>query len=221
MEYLSRIRQGVMIILACILITVILTVGVLIATASMAIAQQGPIPRGVEFLIGMFSFLVSIVSIYGYFLFSTPDPGVDPNNKGDRPRRVLRAAIITQAVLSPISSFAEFLLPVVAPGMTGGAFSAAAIATIGFMVVSLIAWAAAFFASMRYMRWLAPRIPDGKMFDRARKYEWVLPLWYIPGSCIAIGPIVALVLYYNFFNDLRKHLDRIIAQLRVSAASPL
>lgn len=73
----------------------------------------------------------------------------------------------------------------------------------GVGLVAGIAALVQFFASLLYVRRLAPRLPSPAIAERAKTYMWLLPLIFIGGSCIVIGPIVALVMYLVLLNDVR------------------
>jgi hypothetical protein len=108
---------------------------------------------------------------------------------------------------------------------TSGAYAAAAsgqidqstpaIWTLLVVVMNLASLAASglqFFASMIYLRWLAPRLPDDRVFKRAKMLMWLGPLLMTVGAFILIGPLVALVLYYNLLNWVRLDLKRILGE---------
>jgi len=66
---------------------------------------------------------------------------------------------------------------------------------------------------MLYLQWLGRRIPHNDLIIRSRRNMWLLPVLYIPGLLLCgLGPLIALILYYNLLNDYRKILKRIIAQ---------
>lgn len=59
--------------------------------------------------------------------------------------------------------------------------------------------------------WLATRVPDYFIVKRTKTYMWLLPVLYIPGAAlIGLGPLIALVLYWNLLDRLRKHVKSII-----------
>lgn len=79
-------------------------------------------------------------------------------------------------------------------------------------IVSVIAWAVLFFAVMRYTRWVAGRVPDQWIVRRTKTYMWLLPVLNTLGILlIGLGPIIALVLYWNLLDRLRKHTKSIVA----------
>ena len=66
-----------------------------------------------------------------------------------------------------------------------------------------------FFAAMLYVRWLATRIPARDIHERAQNYLWLLPVIYLVGSCIIIGPLVASILFLLLLNSVRLRLKSI------------
>mgnify|MGYP003387908006 FL=1 len=78
-------------------------------------------------------------------------------------------------------------------------------------VVSFIAWIVQFFAMMRYIRTMAERIPDAYLVTRSKRYMWLLPLLQTVGLLlVGLGPLFALVMYWNLLDRLRKHLKAIL-----------
>jgi hypothetical protein len=77
-------------------------------------------------------------------------------------------------------------------------------------LLSMIAWAVQFFAMMLYTRWLGSRVPDQWIIKRTKTYMWLLPLLTTVGVVlVGLGPIIALVLYWNLLDRMRKHLKSI------------
>ena len=80
-------------------------------------------------------------------------------------------------------------------------------------LLSLVAWVAQFFAAMLYVRWLARRVPDQKLHNRAKRFMWLGPLLQTVGLLlIGLGPLIALVMYWNMLDVMRKHIKRILAE---------
>jgi ACR3 family arsenite efflux pump ArsB len=60
--------------------------------------------------------------------------------------------------------------------------------------------------------WLARRVPDQWIVKRATTYRWLLPVLTTVGVLlIGLGPLIALVLYWNLLDRMRKHLKAIVA----------
>ena len=76
-----------------------------------------------------------------------------------------------------------------------------------------------FFASMMYVRWLGPRIPDRSITEKAAEYMWLLPLIYVLGACIVIGPFVAVIMYYVLLNKVRVKVSEIRARQRLETTA--
>jgi hypothetical protein len=72
-----------------------------------------------------------------------------------------------------------------------------------------------FFSSMLYLQWLAPRLPDERVRRRSRLFMWLIPVLVTVGAlCFYIGPLVALVLYWNMIYWVWKDLGRILERQR-------
>jgi hypothetical protein len=178
---------------------------VLVLCAALAHATITPVAIGSAFafaftppallLVGMttVSLVSSLLSLAGWWMFTTPDPGIMDGDKGDRPRQIARACVAMQAVTTLAMAAIEHIpfgvgvQPLVNVVMVfGGALTIAG-----------------FFASMYYIRWLAPRVPDKSLRDTAARYLWLLPLIAVLGACVLLGPLIASILYLLVLNQVR------------------
>jgi hypothetical protein len=65
-------------------------------------------------------------------------------------------------------------------------------------------------AMLTQARFLGRRVPDRVIVDRAGRYRWLLPLISVVGVCLVyLGPLIALILYWNLLDRLRKHVKMI------------
>lgn len=226
-EYLQSLHRGSVAILASILFYVLGMVASGIAGFAAAFSGGFPGAGGgaartgsavamqttvAAFSVGV-NVIYSLVSVVGWYWFSERDPGVGVLDKADKHRRLLRAMTIANGVCGIVNAVFSLLglswgQSMVTAGGAAPQFSTAAIIMIGLsMLIGLgvfVLWVIQFFASLNYMAWLARRIPDEKMRKDALQYRWVLPLIFVLGYiCIGLGPLVALVLYYNLINKIR------------------
>lgn len=139
-------------------------------------------------LAGVF-LLAQMLRAAGWWAFTTPDPALTSNARGDRVRRALRVAAVTAAAAS-VPIFTHTTL--VNWGLA---------APLAWLAL-LAAWITQFFASLLYLRGLAARVPDQSLRDHAATSLWLLPSMFIGGIVAGIlGPalgclpvIAALVL---------------------------
>ena len=69
-----------------------------------------------------------------------------------------------------------------------------------------------FFSAMLYIRWLAPRIPNRRVDDRARLMMWLGPVLCTVGAlACGLGPLIALILFYNLLDWMRQDIRRLRA----------
>ncbi|MBX3377466.1 MAG: hypothetical protein KF678_10745 [Phycisphaeraceae bacterium] len=210
--YLLDLYRGAVFILVSIILVV--SSAVVALALGLAVASGTTLPvlsdDAVNSLIIAITFIASALSIYGWYLLSQRDPGIAMIDPGDRPRRILRIAVVINGALAVLSTVIDLLTPSYAPAAP---LDPLTIVTGFVMLAGFAAWAVQFFAAMRYLQWLGRRVPDPGKVKRAGLYLWLLPVLYIPGVLLCgLGPLIALILYYNFLNDYRKILKRIIAQ---------
>jgi hypothetical protein len=230
-EYLKRIHKGVFLILTAIIVMIVgwllIVLGGVIAFALVA-ATAAPGGGGVTQGMGVtnavtiggavLSVIPSLIGLYGWWLFSEADPRASEHDRGEKPRRIVRTTVVIELVLLVASQSTSvmsqlFLSTGAGTGAGGTGAAMPLLLAVGTMVLSVsyfIALAVRYFASMLYIRWLAPRLPNEKVQKRGKLMLWLGPLLCTVGALACyIGPIVALVLYYNLLEWVRVDLKRI------------
>ncbi len=201
-EYLAKIGKGLSFILNGILLMVATFVG-----AFVVMATSGP--AAVHSLIWQGIQLVSSIVIFvGYWMYTEPDPGFVGTETPGSARNVARVAAAASVVVLVLTTALEELGVISSGpgGLTAGSFLSMLLG-----LVSLAAWAVQFFAIMRYTRWVSGRVPDAYIVKRTKTYMWLLPVLNTVGIAILIGPLMALIMYWNLLDRLRKHLKAIRA----------
>ena len=208
--YLALLHRGVFLILAGIIAQLLLFVGALFIGFALSI---GGVAIGtVQAVMTLFSLIATGAIAWGWFLFSAPDPAFVGRLDGSRARVVVRVAVVANAAVTLVTTVAQFALPVtaVAPGAAAPAVTTASVVLFLLSLVGFVAWAVSFFAAMLYLRWLCPRIPNWRAYRRAKIMMWLGPLLFTVGAlCIGLGPLVAVVLYWNMLEWVRRDLKRI------------
>ncbi len=202
--YRGALHRGVTFIMAGVVVSLItMILGFLLG------ALLGP-ARGFTLILNCVGLVGTALGLYGYFLYSTPDPGQLGSNKGESPRKVLRVAIWISAITSVVAVPTQFMFDASAMAPAGTAKDAALLAglvTFAIGLIGVVAWVVQFFAAMLYTKWLAPRFPSEKILKRAKLLMWLGPVLLVFGC--GIGGLVALILYYNMFSWIRNALIEI------------
>lgn len=198
-DYIATIRRGHSLILN----GIPLQIAVIVVLSVLGIA--GLAGNTLFFAQGA-GLLVGAIILFGYFKVTQPDPSFVGTETPTNARKIIRIAAIVQIGVS--------LLSLILQAMVGKGIPS--LELIGaLVVVSLIGFAAylvQYSAMMSYQRWLASRVPDQWIIKRTKTYIWLLPvLATVGGILLALGPLIALVLYWNLLNRMRKHLKAIQA----------
>lgn len=200
-EYLRQLRSGLSFVLNGILAYVcVVVLGFLSAIAGVS---------GAELFLAFAGTACSIAILVGWWRLTTPDPGMPPEaNAGLGARQIIRIAVCVQLAASIFGLMPQFSTgQTLTPGLT-----AIVVLSVALGVLSLIAWVAQFFAAMLYVRWLARRVPDQKLHDRAKRFMWLGPVLQTVGLLLlGLGPLIALIMYWNMLDAMRKHIKRILA----------
>jgi len=213
-SYLTSLYRGV----CCILIAALLNIALVIVSIVVGIAITVSIARGgntggggamftttgtqshFNAIIQTMSLPIALLSLYGWWLLSAPDPGQRIGDKGQTPRQVVRIAVTILASTNVFSTTLQFvILANPSLGLIAG----------GMGIISAIAGIVLFFAAMLYLQWLGPRIPSETITNRARLYMWLLPVIFVIGNCLIVGPLVAWIMYLLLLNQVRVALKRI------------
>jgi predicted Zn-ribbon and HTH transcriptional regulator len=118
--------------------------------------------------------------LWGYTLMVTPDPGLGEREQPGRARACVRAGVGVCAA----AAFVNLLTAGVGPRL--GIAGSGAVVAIVLAVLSLVGPVLVFFASTRYVAWLASRIPDPKLTRRAKRTLWLLPLWVLLPTLVSV-----------------------------------
>jgi len=197
--YVASLHRGVMLILVALIARIILIGLILFAVIATGVGTVSTVTF--EIAASLLGLGLSVVSLIGWWLFSEPDPAFVGTDRASRSRFVLRIAAAVTLVTEFFSVFHDL-------AMVGGATAGSLIHFGDVMdLLTLIATVVVFFATLVYLRWLAPRFPDEDLDKRAVMYMWLLPIIFIVGlfAC-GIGPLISIILYYLLINRVRVNL---------------
>ncbi len=201
-EYLASLHRGVFLVQTAIIVQILIG----FTMFGGALAMKNAVAQ-LQLIAGLVGLLVSAMSLYGWWLFSELDPGYTGQDQGTTPRKVIRLAVIAGGIAALLSVLADALAP--SASATPGA-APVSVLHLAAGIVSVGAGAVQYFASMLYLQWLAKRIPNEKAGKRAKTLMWLGPVLMTVGIIlIGLGPLIALVLYWNLLDWFRKDLKRI------------
>jgi hypothetical protein len=219
-DYLATVRLGLTLILNGTLLSIAVTI-VLFFSAYL-VGSYGLSRIWLVFM-HLVSLGITAMILLGYWRYTAEDLGYIGSESPDSPRKIIRIAIVAQFIFQAVSIILFIF------GITGS-FSTVANASpivVGLEALAILvslaafaAWVVQFFAVMQYTRWMARRIPDNFVEQRAGVYMWLLPLFQTVGIVLLfLGPLIALILYWNLLDRVRKQL-RSIADTGLPADLP-
>lgn len=194
-EYLQKVAGGLSLILNGILLMVVAVILSFALVAALRTAGAALIGQGLQII-------ASVMMLIGYWKYTEPDPGFIGTESPGSARSVARIAVLASLVILALQT-------ALGAASVNAARAPFALAILLLALASTVAAAVQFFAIMRYTRWVAGRVPDAFMVRRTRTYMWLLPVLYIVGALVIVGPLIALVMYWNLLDRLRKHLKSI------------
>lgn len=200
-DYVARLHTGVFLAQAGVILMLLLTIGLIFVVV---LAASGPWGLDIEGTFNALQAGAGMISLIGWWLLSSPDPAFVGTDDGSTARKVVRVSVAVSLVATVLTiPFGSVNLGAAAT-RAGAAGWATAMAV---SIIHLIAWIVWYLAAMRYIRWLAPRLPSQRVADRAKMLTWLGPVLYVFGC--GIGQLVALVFYYNLLDWIRLDLKRI------------
>ena len=214
-EYIDRLRRGAFLILAGVVIALVTdTIEFSLRASGVVQATMRSVPDTLLSIVGVCAGCMRLV---GWWKFSSPDPSLSVDHDDPAARRLVRTAVVglTVALLIEFAINLARLTPSSgAPqGTNPNSLGPLRDVVLAMLVVRIVFFSIWFFASMLYLRWLAPRIPNAKAYRRSKTLMWLGPLLSTVGAlCIFIGPLIALALYWNviywIWKDLKVIQDR-------------
>lgn len=230
-EYVAKLYSGSKLVIASILFMVILAFGsigfqmfVAFGVLSQAAGRTG------EFVASALGVLASFMGAYGWWQLSEPNPQASLTDQGVNSRKLVRAMVVTNVIIGIITQVVVLIMnsqiaqlqgnTAGQPGAVNKSLLLAGLVVFGVGLIGLVTFAVAFFAQMKYMQWIGPRLPNPWVTERAKLMMWLGPLLYTVGAfCFGLGPLVALILYYNLITKARADLKHILAAQRGGVVS--
>ena len=202
-DYLKTILRGHSWVLNGVLAIIIVQVTTMLGAIT-AGTRGAAAPREFTAVLSVVGLVVSVWIFLGYLKLTEPDPQFTGLERPDTARRLVRLGAIVSIIVGAVASGLYLLTSVSGP----------VILILGALqLVGLAAFAVQFLAMMNYTIWLGRRIPDAWIVGRAAKYRWLLPLIAVLGFVVLfLGPIVAMIMYWNLLDRMRKHLKSIVAK---------
>lgn len=208
-EYLAKVQRGLFLVVAGIFGQVLVMVLLMFGGLMFMAASRSSGPRGVGAATppwyfaasGLLSAALGLVVLLGWWLVSEPDPRFANSPRDVSSRRFLRAATITQLALNVVN---------LGVGTVSASLTSSMVLFTGLTLLSTASWAVAFFAQMIYVRGLGERVPDAWIIRRAKLMLWLGPVLVTVGILLlGLGPLIALVMYWNLLDRLRKQVKRV------------
>ncbi len=213
--YVRSLYVGSLCVVVCILLLVLVFIGSIVLGVLAPIANLSlSATSALTFLSQIVTVLVSLGMAYGWWRLSERNPAAIDSSRDSTARMFVRVTAAVNAGFTLLQFILEMVLGFSAYSSTSG-FGMMSL----YMLLSLggiVVFAVAFFSQMKYLQWLGPKIPDPWVTKRAKLMMWLGPLLYIVGApCLMLGPLVALILYYNMVTKVRGNLRQILAEVEV------
>lgn len=179
-QYVQTLYLGALIVELAIAGIIILSVAQVLVGIASALKFNGATG-----IVQFGSLAVSIASLAGWWLVSTPDPAFLGRDTGANSRKVLRATLVIAACALLIQILALSTIAVV-PGPTNVRSPMWLVVTI-LGIANGVSSVVSYFASLVYVRGVAHRVPDTKLVGRAGVLLWLGPALVASGVMAALA----------------------------------
>lgn len=202
--YLAKLHKGVFWIQTAIILMVLQFIGMFFIGTMTGIGGAGVgAANTINLISPILSVAFSVMLLIGWWMFSTPNPDTSDRYSGDDARKLVRIMILISAALTVIQLPFAYL-------SQSGQLDLILLIAGGLSILGLIVFAVRFFAEMFYIKWMAPLLRNKKVYNRARMMMWLGPVLCTVGLLlIGLGPLIALVLYWNMLDWIRKDIKAI------------
>lgn len=210
--YLRTLRSSILIILIALLIDIVPTFSVVILDIINDYFTMRWELGALHAAADAISFLANVVTVYGFWRFTTPDPTLTREQQRTSAYWVLRIATIVAALSGFLDS--AFMTLSAAGGQSFTGFANAAIGVLSFVVYVLTAaWIS---AAMYFISAIARRVPDPTLARHSKTMVWLSWVLMFPGmlACFA-GPIACIIYFFIALVRIRTHVGRVLAQQEV------
>ena len=148
--------------------------------------------------------------LFGWFKLSNPLPGIPAQLDAPDRRKFLRTTLWIVVALTVVQTIWA-MIPDPSIGDPSSEMRTIDFVSMGFQGIYLIAILVSFVAQVMYIGWFAKIVRNRKMERRAKHLIWSGPLISLVGSFLfMLGPLIALILYWNLIEYVRRDLRKII-----------
>jgi hypothetical protein len=213
-RFLNRLRFGLQLVLGGILGQVVVTVALVVGQVVLASpggVVSAPTWEAVTAVAGV---IVAIIIAQGWFIVTEPDAEGRFLIGAKTEAAVVRRAVFAHAVFVGTTLLGQWLavLPALVPHQ-----QSVALVVAGASLGAFITLCVQFFAVMAYLGHIARGTRDRALAKLVRTRTWSCPLWATVGILLfGLGPLVALVLYYNTISAVRARLGHILQAHRTT-----
>lgn len=207
--YLRTVRSSITIIIAALMVDVVSTFGVVILdTINEMFSMQWNL-EPLHIASHALSFLANVVTVWGFWRFTTPDPTLSRTEQRTSAYWILRIATVAAA----LGGFVETVFATLARAGTYTPTGVIEILMTVFGVAVYLLTAAWISAAMHFVSEIAVRVPDATLAYRTRVMVWLSWVLMLPGmlACF-IGPIACVVYTFIALIQLREHIGQILRQ---------
>lgn len=209
-EKLKTIHDGMKFVTVLILVYIVTVVAtmVVLGAATVSATLSNTSMHIMVVIAAIVNNTILLAIVYGWHMFSAPLTEIPRQLDANDRRTFLR----TMNWIFAVTTVATLLLALIPTNYSSTAAPTAVDIISGLLsLASVVIMLIYFIAQVRYVEWIAKLVRNRKMERRAKHLVWSGPLISILGFIILfIGPLIALILYWNMIEYTRRDLKKIV-----------
>ena len=191
-RYVGAMRDGAVFVLIAMAINILASIAMFVGGLLLGVSDPfsaGPSAETydmVETFHALTILVASAAGVLGWWWLTTRDPREGEYAEPSRSRPLVRTTLVVQTLAFLAMSTSPVLMGFLVPEDATPAQAQQMLALVGLISLTFgLAMLVKFFATMSYIRWLAPRIPDEILEEKAASFIFV-------GPVLVVGPMVGM-----------------------------
>ena len=208
-EHVATLHRGVVVVLTTIILALLMGFAFGFIGGFRAV-NGGTVSTEFQLVGASIGIVLSLATVYGWWLLTTLEASGVAITRTEKWGDIVRVLVTISVVFAVVGMASAISAHTSSPQSTGATVSWLDVAnTIGNLVFGIIVW----IAQMLFIRDFALRLPNEQIFRRAKLLAWLGPVLNTFGLLLlGLGPLIALVMYWNMLDKVRKDLKAIRAE---------
>ena len=208
-EHVATLHRGVVVVLTTVILALLMGFAFGFIGGFRAV-NGGTVSTELQLVGASIGIVLSLATVYGWWLLTTLEASGVATTRTEKWGDIVRVLVTISVVFAVIALVSAIIEHTSTTQSMGAILSYLDIAnTVGSLVFAIVVW----IAQMLFIRDVALRLPNEQVVRRAKLLAWLGPVLNTFGLLLlGLGPLIALVMYWNMLDKVRKDLKAIRAE---------